>query len=61
MTLTPPGSGWDGTYLMLRGHVACQRSGRRRVFSSINAGAAWLFVTVGPVAYVMGHKQRVSA
>jgi hypothetical protein len=28
--------------------------------SSINAGAARLFVWVGPVAYVMGHKQRVS-
>jgi hypothetical protein len=46
---------------MLRGHVAHQRSGRRRVFSSINAGAARLFVRFGPVAYVMDHKQRVSA
>jgi hypothetical protein len=46
---------------MLRGHVARQRSGRRRVFSSINAGAARLFVRVGSVAYVMGHKQRVSS
>jgi hypothetical protein len=61
MTLMPPTSGWDGTYLMLRGHVARQRSGRRRVFSSINAGAARLFVSVGPVAYVMGPKQQVSA
>jgi hypothetical protein len=60
MTLTPPASGWDGTHLMLRGHVARQCSGMRRVFSSINAGAARLFVRVGPVAYVMGHKQRVS-
>jgi hypothetical protein len=54
MTLTPPASGWDGTHLMLRGHVARQRSGRRRVFSSINAGAARLFVMVGLVAYVIG-------
>jgi hypothetical protein len=46
---------------MLRGHVARQRSGRRRVFSSINVGAARLLVRFGPVAYVMGHKQRVSA
>jgi hypothetical protein len=46
---------------MLRGHVARQRSGRRRVFSSINAGAARLHVRFGPVAYVMGHKQRVYA
>jgi hypothetical protein len=61
MTLTSPASGWDGTHLMLRGHVARQRSGRRRVFSLINAGAARLFVRVGPVAYVMGHEQRVSA
>jgi hypothetical protein len=40
---------------MLRGHVAHRRSGRRRVFSPINAGAARLFVRVDPVAYVMGH------
>jgi hypothetical protein len=60
MTLTPPASGWDRTYLILRGHVVRQRSGRRRVFSSINAGAARLFIRVGPVAYVMGHKQQVS-
>jgi hypothetical protein len=44
---------------MLRGHVTCQRSGRRRVLSSINAGAARLRVRFGPIAYVMGHKQRV--
>jgi hypothetical protein len=61
MTMTPPASGWDGTHLMLRGHVARQRSGRRRVFFLINAGIARLFVRVGPVAYVMGHKQRVSS
>jgi hypothetical protein len=46
---------------MLRGHVARQRSDRRRVISSINAEAARLLVRFGPVAYVMGHKQRVSA
>jgi hypothetical protein len=61
MTLTLPASGWDGTHLILRGHFARQRSGRRRVFSSINAGSARLLVGLGPVAYVMGHKQRVSA
>jgi hypothetical protein len=61
MTLTSIASGWDGTHLMLRGHVARQRSGRRCVLSSINAGAAGLLVRVGPVAYVMGHKQRSSA
>ena len=43
---------------MLRGHVARQRSDRRRVFSSINAGATRLYVRLGPMAYVMGHKQR---
>jgi hypothetical protein len=46
---------------MLRGHVARQRSGRRRVYSSINAGDARLLVRFGPIAYVMGYKQRVSA
>jgi hypothetical protein len=60
MTLTPPASGWDETHLMLRRNVTHQRSGRRRVFSSINVGAARLLVRVGPVAYVMGHKQRIS-
>jgi hypothetical protein len=61
MTLTPPASRWDGTHLMLRGHVARQRSGRRHVFSTINVGVARPLVRVGPVAYVMGHKQRISA
>jgi hypothetical protein len=46
---------------MLRGHVARRRSGRRRVFSLINAGAAQLLVRFGLVAYVMGHKQQLSA
>jgi hypothetical protein len=46
---------------MLRGHVARQHSGRRRVLSSINAGAARLYVRLGSMAYVMGHKLRVSA
>jgi hypothetical protein len=26
---------------MLRGHIVCQRGGRRRVLSAINAEAAW--------------------
>ena len=46
---------------MLRGHVARQRSGRWRILSSINAGVVRLYVRLGPMAYVMGHKQRVSA
>jgi hypothetical protein len=46
---------------MLRGHVAHQRSGRRRVLSSINAGATRLYARLGPMAYVMGHKQRAIA
>jgi hypothetical protein len=37
MTLTSPASGWDRTHLMLRGHVARQRSGRLRGFSSGSA------------------------
>jgi hypothetical protein len=40
---------------MLRGHVARQHSGRRRIFSSINAGSTRLLVRFGPVAYVTGH------
>jgi hypothetical protein len=46
---------------MLRGHVARKRSGRRCVLSSINAGATQLYVRLGPMAYVMGHKQRAFA
>jgi hypothetical protein len=46
---------------MLRGHIVRQRSGRRRVPSSINAGATWLYVRLGLMAYVMGHKQRAFA
>jgi hypothetical protein len=38
---------------MLRGHIAHQRSGRRRVLSSINAGATRLYVRLDPMAYVM--------
>jgi hypothetical protein len=44
---------------MLRGHVARQHGGRRRVISSINAEAARLYgsyVRLGPLAYVTGHK-----
>jgi hypothetical protein len=49
---------------MLRGHVACQRGGRRRVLSAINAVAARLdgpYVRLGPLAYVAGHKPRGSS
>jgi hypothetical protein len=41
--------------------VACQRSGRRRVLSLINAGVTRPYVRLGPMAYVMGHKQRAFA
>jgi hypothetical protein len=44
---------------MLRGRVACQRGGRQRVLSAINANTAQLhghFVRLGPLAYVTGHK-----
>jgi hypothetical protein len=49
---------------MLRGHIARQRGGRRRVLSAINAKAAWLYgpcVRLGPLAYVTGHKPRDSS
>jgi hypothetical protein len=49
---------------MLRGHVARQRGGRRRVLSVINAEAARLYgpyVRLGPLAYVTGHKPRGSS
>jgi hypothetical protein len=39
---------------MLRGHVARQRSGRRHVFSSINAGAARLHVRFRPGSLCRG-------
>jgi hypothetical protein len=48
---------------MLRGHVARQRGGRHRVLSAINAEAARLYgpyITLGPLAYVAGHKPRGS-
>jgi hypothetical protein len=51
--------GWVA--LNVEGYVACQRSGRRRVFSLINSRATRLLVKFGLVAYVMGHKQRVFA
>jgi hypothetical protein len=44
---------------MLRGHVARQHGGRRRVLSSINAEAARLYgpyVRLDTLAYVTGHK-----
>jgi hypothetical protein len=46
---------------MLKGHVARQRGGRRRVLSAINAEAAWRYgpyVRHNPLAYVTGHKPR---
>jgi hypothetical protein len=46
---------------MLRGHVARQRSGRRRILCLINEGATRLYVRLGPMAYVMIHKQRAFA
>jgi hypothetical protein len=49
---------------MLRGHVARQRGGRRRVLSAINARVARLYgpyVRLGPLAYVTGHKPRGSS
>jgi hypothetical protein len=44
---------------MLRGCVARQRGGRRRVLSTINAKIAQPhgpYVRLGPLAYVTGHK-----
>jgi hypothetical protein len=44
---------------MLRGRVACQRGGRRRFLSAINAKTAQShepYVRLGPLAYVTGHK-----
>jgi hypothetical protein len=49
---------------MLRGHVACQRGGRRRVLSAINAEAARRYgpcVRPSSLAYVTGHKLRGSS
>ena len=49
---------------MLRGHVARQRGGRRRVLSAINAETARLYgpyVRLGPLAYVTGLKPRSSS
>jgi hypothetical protein len=49
---------------MLRGHVVRQHGGKRRVLSTINAEAAWLwgpYVRLGPLAYVTGHKPRDSS
>jgi hypothetical protein len=46
---------------MLRGRVARQRGGRRRILSAINAKTAQLYgpyVRPGPLAYVTGHKPR---
>jgi hypothetical protein len=49
---------------MLRGHVARQRGGRRRVLSAINAVAVRLYgpyVRLSPLVYVMGYKPRGSS
>jgi hypothetical protein len=49
---------------MLRGHIARQRGGTRRVLSAINAEAAWLYgprVRPSLLAYVTGHKPRGSS
>jgi hypothetical protein len=46
---------------MLRGRVAHQRGGRRRVLFAINAKAAQLYgpyVRLGLLAYVTSHKSR---
>jgi hypothetical protein len=49
---------------MLRGHVAGQHGGRRRVLSAINAKVAWLHglcIRLGLLAYVTGHTPRDSS
>jgi hypothetical protein len=49
---------------MLRGHVARQRGGRRRVLSTINAEVAWRYgpyVRHNSLAYITGHKPRGSS
>jgi hypothetical protein len=49
---------------MLRGHIAHQCGGRRRVLSIINAEAAQRYgprVRPSPLAYVTGHKPRDSS
>jgi hypothetical protein len=46
---------------MPRGRIACQRGGRRRVLSAINAKTAQPhgpYARLGPLAYVTGHKAR---
>jgi hypothetical protein len=49
---------------MLRGHVARQRGGKRRVLSAINAETVRRYgpcVRPSPLAYVTGHKPRDSS
>jgi hypothetical protein len=49
---------------MLRGHIARQRGGRRRVLSAMNADVAWRYrprARPNPLAYVTGHKPRGSS
>jgi hypothetical protein len=64
MTLTPFANGLDKAHLMSRGLVACQRGGRRRVLSVINAEVERLlgpYVRLDPLAYVMGLKPSGSS
>jgi hypothetical protein len=64
MTLTPSANGLDKAHLMSRGLVACQRGGRRRVLSAINAEVErlhGLYVRLSPLAYVTGLKPNGSS
>jgi hypothetical protein len=54
----------DKAHLMSRGLVACQRGGRRRVLSAINAEVERLYgpyVRLGSLAYVTGFKPSGSS
>jgi hypothetical protein len=63
-TLTPSANGLDKAHLMSRGLVACQRSGRRHVPSTINVEVEQLhgpYVRLGPLAHVTGLKPSGSS
>jgi hypothetical protein len=63
-TLTPSASGLHKAHLMSRGLVTCQRGGRRRVPSAINAEVERLhgpYVRLDPLAYVTGLKPNGSS
>jgi hypothetical protein len=63
-TLTSSANGLDKAHLMSRGLVACQRGGRRRVPSAINAEIERLhgpYVRLGPLAYITGLKPSSSS